>query len=316
MVDGVPWAVGGGAEIQVEALRLLSYVAIGGQEGVLGGTDFKVKSSDPDGPGVVVSKGAAGTLNYGAGADGGQQAYLARQAADSDPIAIAPTGSGGGRTDLVALVIEDPQYAGQPAPASVKNGPYAKLVVYQGVAANVWKLSHVDPGQTGIALARIAIPAVTATITDAMITDLRVPMSARTSPFAQVINTPTGRAMPQGVYGDWLFGPTVRIPPWANRVAMSATVSAATAAPDVSSGGLSLVLGSMATPTVAFSLPGAGVYSASALQVGATLVVPPAMRGTDQQFVVVGNQQTGSVPVSTDGYTSVRFDAFFSEALT
>jgi len=168
--DGVPWVIGGGAEHSPEVARLAIYAAMGGAEGVVGVDDCKVVPLNVPGAGFRVLAGGVVIANKAAG--GGQQTYVARNP-DDDTVMFTPTGSGGGRTDLVAVVVEDPEYAGQPTPTDLAHGPYVRTKLYTNVSPTVTKLADVDPTQTGYALAKYTLGVSDGTLQAADITDLR-----------------------------------------------------------------------------------------------------------------------------------------------
>lgn len=179
--DSVPWFVGGGAEHSPEVARLLAYAATGSAEGIVGPTDLKVVPLDVPGTSVTVQIGAALVLARSTG--GAQQTYVARLP-EADTVAIAPTGSSGGRSDLIVAQIEDPFMAGEPwqEPSDPTSGPYVFTRVISNVPAGTTRLQDVAgyEGRSAITLARIDIPASTGTITSAMIKDLRTMARPRT----------------------------------------------------------------------------------------------------------------------------------------
>lgn len=317
--DPVPWAIGGGAVSPIESARLLAHLASNGGAGVVGPSDLKVKPLSPAAGGVAVGKGAGAALNRFAGVDGGQQSYLLRNPGDHGPVTINPTPSGSGRSDLVAVIIEDPQYAGQPAPASVANGPYVRVRVYEGVAANVTTLEQVAPGQAGLALARVDIPANTGTITAAMIKNLRELLTARSEPFLAVVNPTATANMPTAAYGDWIggvVGTQVPIPRWANRVTLSGTVSGAKFNAPGAGGAVRVRLGAdIFTEPVAFDLATAiQADRVQALMAGQSgLVVPASIRGTTQSMWFQGWKTSGSA-ITSDVWVMARLEAIFYEA--
>lgn len=312
--DPVPWAVRNAA-VSAETGRLLAHLAAGGRPGVLGAADLKVRALAPNSGGVVIGKGAGAALNRFAGADGGQQSYLVRNPGDHGPIPITATPAGAARSDLIAVVIEDPFYAGQPAPVDVLNGPYVHVRVYEGVPAATTTLEEVDPGQAGLALARIDIPAGTATITDAMVKNLRGLLTARSQSFLQVTNPSGVNNMPTGGYADWTAPVLVDVPPWANRVTLAAAVAGAYYSAPSAAGGILVRLGTLLTQGVAFDVAtSAGTDRIQTLMAGESgVVIPAGMRGTRQQLAVRAWKTAGSNVVA-DHNVAVRLEAVFSEA--
>lgn len=229
--QGVPWAVGahagGSPQTPAEAARAVAHQAIGGREGPSTPGDCAVVPLAVPGAGVLVRKGTVGILNRFPGGAG--QAYIARNV-DDDNVVITATGAGGGRTDLIAVVIEDPQYPGQPAPVSAANGPYVRTKVYAGVPANTRTLAEVAPDQAGIALARVTLPASTGTVQAAHITDLRKLPNPRRDTVRKTLNvsdkgtfdnlnTATFERFPQAAQWD------IEVPVWATKALLELRVN-------------------------------------------------------------------------------------------
>lgn len=224
--QGVPWAIGawdvpgvgsGIPEVPAEAARALAYQALGGKEGPSTPGDCAVVPTGVPSGSVNVRKGTLGILNRFPGGNG--QAYIARNDGDV-AVPITATGSGGGRTDLIAAVIEDPQYPGQPAPADGATGPYVRVRVFEGVAANTKRLSDVAPNIAGVALARVTLPASTGTVQAAHITDLRQLPNGRTQTVKKQLDVGDKGVFDQVNAADWekfpqAAGWTISVPKWA-----------------------------------------------------------------------------------------------------
>lgn len=168
--DPTPWLVGGGAEHSPEVARLLSYATTSGAEGIVEPSDLRVRALNVPGAGFRVGLGAALIRNRYAG--GQQQTYAARNTSEHNFTDVTPTGSGGGRTDLVIARVIDPQYEGD-VPADPTDHQYVFTDVIQGVPSSTRTARELNLGYPAIELAKITWPSSTATITDAMITDLR-----------------------------------------------------------------------------------------------------------------------------------------------
>lgn len=215
-LEGVPWMVSGG-EHSAEVGRMLAYAATGGGEGVVAPEDLKVVASAiPDGN-IHIWSGGLVALNRYPG--GGQQSYIIRNI-DDTVVALDPQGSSGDRYDLVAILVEDPQYPGQPAPATVEDGPYVRAVVYKDVGPTANTLAEVDPDQTGYVLARVKFNASDGTITDADITDLRDLVQPRNKVETHQRFPAPGEYT--GVVTQWVTmftgHPAVTVPEWATRM--------------------------------------------------------------------------------------------------
>jgi hypothetical protein len=182
--DGVPWAIGGGAEHGAEMARLLAWAAIGGQEGVFSSVDLQVQALAVPGAGIRVLPGSCGILNRALNAS--KEAYLQRLFTQ-DEVATNPTGAGGGRSDLVIASVENPTISGEPwpIPPDIAHGPYIFTRVLENVGSGVKSVHALNLGYSAITLARIDYPASTGTVTQAMIKDLRTvvnPLTGGTQP--------------------------------------------------------------------------------------------------------------------------------------
>lgn len=157
-LENAPWAVDG-AKHSAAVARTLAYASTEGAEGIVEPADLRVRATQTPSGSVRVAPGGIAILNRAP--NGGQQTYTARNVSET-LVEVQPTGSGGGRTDYVWAHIIDPEYGGQ-FPENPQTAQYFFLTA-----------SAAQPEGNGwYRLARIDIPASTATITQAMITDLR-----------------------------------------------------------------------------------------------------------------------------------------------
>lgn len=197
-LDPVPWLIENGASHSANVARNVSFAAFGGQEGIVSPTDFQVLALGTPGAAVNVLPGTAAIQSRAANIR--DEMYVGR-ASTATQVNISATGSGS-RTDMIVLMVENPWLAEEPwaDPPSNANGPYFFIRVLSNVnsaAKTVAGLGSAYTGYSAIALAKITIPANTATITQAMITDLRQlsqPHSQRTlrifRPASQSANIP------------------------------------------------------------------------------------------------------------------------------
>lgn len=233
--DSVPWFVGGGAEHSPEVARLLAYAATNGAEGIVSPGDLKVAPLDVPGTSVRVLTGAALILNRAQSGD--HQTYVGRLPVE-DVVAIASTGSGAGRSDLIVAEIMDPFVPGSSfqTPDDVKVGPYIRTRVISNVAAGT---TTVPAGITGVALARIDLPASTGTVTADLIKDLRHLAQPRAMsrvyggpPGGTQVWTPASTAAWGDPYGMASLGfiPPVEVPAWATHMDLIFTASVQTIA--------------------------------------------------------------------------------------
>ena len=188
--DGVPWAIGGGSEIDAEIGRLIAWKALNGQEGIFTAGDLHVDPLVVPGASIRVSPGACGILNRALGAR--SEAYIGRLPSE-DVIGINPTGGGSGRSDLVIARVENPYISGEPwaAPSDVAHGPYIFTRVIENVAPTVKSVHSLNLGYSAITLARVDIPPSTGTIIASYVKDLRT-----------LVNQGTGGTQPPVDGGD------------------------------------------------------------------------------------------------------------------
>ena len=154
---------------------------------------------------------------------GYQGSYIAFNVGDEE-VDISPTGSGGGRSDLVVLRVEDPNIDGTPWGHDVTSDPVYYFRVIEGVSSSA---TEPPSGMTAIALARIDIPSSTGTITSGMITDVRASANPKSQ---REVRVQHGAPLDNGLWdkaGDiqepnWERWPqhewAVNIPWWATQV--------------------------------------------------------------------------------------------------
>lgn len=221
--DPVPYAVNGGT-VDADNLRIAAH---DGSEGVLTATDLKVHALSPAGPQVAIDPGAARILNRSQG--GANQTYTvnARELSKLDVLATGPVG----RSDMVIVRIEDPQYAPWPEPPEGEepNYQYTVPIVIPNVSATAAKASDLNLNYSAIALARIDIPANTTVITDAMIKPMRKVARPRRQREVRVFS-PAGASVStlNDTNGNRIHFPLltelVPCPEWATEVKMVVTV--------------------------------------------------------------------------------------------
>lgn len=152
-----------GATHSGQQFRMLVRDLARGAEGVTEGDDLRVTQLSTPGSGVQISTGS-GVIR---GRVSTFQGTYAACNTGSDTVGVSSNGGGGTRYDLVVLRVEDPDYEGTLDPVTDE-------INYFQVISNVSSTTASAPdGRTCIPLARLAIPASTSTITDAMITDVR-----------------------------------------------------------------------------------------------------------------------------------------------
>ena len=180
----VPWAIASnGAKHSGEVARTLAFAATQGSEGVISVGDMAVQQLAVAGASVQIIPGACAMLNRSPGGD--HQTYVDRELATLQ-LAIASTSSGGGRSDLIVRRVEDPDFPSWAVPVDPLLGPYSRYAVISGVPNTTTTAKQLNLGYPAIALARIDIPLSTATITTAMIKDMRKVCNPRRQRFVDV----------------------------------------------------------------------------------------------------------------------------------
>lgn len=321
--DAVPWMVGGGAEHSTNISRVLPYAAFGGREGIIGAYDLEVRPLAVPGGSVRIVPGAASILNRAAGIQ--YEAYVGRLPVE-DTVAIAPTGAGGPRTDLIVARVENPFIDSEPwdEPADPRFGPYIFTRVIPNVPSGIKSVRELGLGYSALTLAKVTLPASTATVLQSHITDLRV-MSQVLREREQNIIQPTGDAsLFQTLYTVWPWElvTTTNVPEWATHVYVHATVSG----PRMPIGGFRGdgridFGGTPGTPGNPISVPGVKsevtVFDVSTdttmrvqgIHFGGRIAIPVAKRGTTQKVMLEARKYSSStVNIVSDAYTSCWID--------
>lgn len=317
-MDPVPWLVEGGAHHSAEVARLLAHVATGGQEGVLSATDLRVLALSTPGSTIRVMPGACVIKNRALASE--QQSYMGRCSVEDDTIAIPASGSAGARTHLVVVRVENPYISGEPwaAPPDIENGPYIYPRVIQDVPIGTRSVHELGLTYTAITLAKITVPANTATITQSMVTDLRSVVNPLTGPagpqgpagppgegggtdevvaneFFDVVTHPgdsgTSDALDGSTGSTWYTWPDaadwlVQVPPWATSADVVLTVSGLRQ----ESGGLwgqlrvQIDNGAATTPGVYWDFTGVEGWTGHTMMAAGTVTLPSSVRGKTKRF--------------------------------
>lgn len=318
--DSVPWFIGGGAQHSPEVARLLAFAATSGAEGIVTPGDLKVQALAVPGGSVRVAPGAGLIRNRATGGD--SQTYVARNPIE-DVVAIAATGSGAGRSDLIVAQIEDPFMAGEPwqDPADPTVGPYIFTRVIPNVPAGTTRLQDVAgfSGRSAITLARVDIPASTATVTAAMVKDLRtlaLPRQWReTATFAGMASQALTST------ADFVKFPAeaaaqVTVPAWATHVQVTANLfQVAQADATDTDGWIRAAFGTLVGPQLAFDFNATTGWGAQRFSMAAALTADvTALRGQKISATIQGKRNSitpGKMQV--DGASQVLFDIQFQE---
>lgn len=208
--------VGGGAKHSANVGRNVAFAAFGGREGIVDPKACEVRELSVPGSSVRVFPGTAAIRNR---ADGLLDEMYVGRLPSEDTVAIAATDSTGGRSDLIVARVENPFITSEPwpDPSDPTVGPYIFTRVISNVNPSTTTVEELGLGYSAIPLARIDIPASTATITQAMITDLRS-MSQVQQQRDSIIVAPTAtEQLAASSFTDWPSAATltVDVPEWA-----------------------------------------------------------------------------------------------------
>lgn len=172
MTWSTAWFIDGDSETTVlhdaSVVRVQTYASFNGGEGVINPTDLRVLELSTPGTSVRVMPGACCVLNRALG--GENEAYAAKLSSQ-DEVAITPTGSGSGRSDLIIVRVENPFLSGEPW--TDLNPPFVYSRVIEDVPPNTKSVHDLGLGYSAITLARLDIPSSTGTITNSMVVNLR-----------------------------------------------------------------------------------------------------------------------------------------------
>jgi hypothetical protein len=325
--DSVPWFVEGGAEHSPNIARVLSYGAFGGREGIIGPTDLFVAAMSTPGNQVRVFPGVCSVLNRAQGSS--YESYIGRLPV-VDTVTIAPTDSSAGRSDMIVALVKNPYLPGEPwpNPADPKVGPYIVTQVISGVSSNAKSVQGVQPGWSAITLARIDIPVNTSTITNDMITDLRIFSAVRNSRdlLVQSPNNTTTISATSSTFVDFPNNASCRlvvegVPEWANRAKVRAIIGGVKygGAGDNSGNGwniygdvrIQIAGGSNAlySQSTGYNVSNDGGKDRTILMAGANaLTVPPGNRGKTATLRIEANKRGGNTNLTIDSEAMVSLE--------
>lgn len=309
MVDfGAPYAMDG-TIIPGEGLRRQLQRDVGAGSGVVRPGDLKITQMTPPGAGVKI---AAGDDLIQSGDPSkeretyGIPLFTDQNYMGDDGQGLPGTGSqvpSGGRRDLVFHEVLDP---GLPKYFTPKEnwpeGASSKLSVIQNVPKSAKRIEDVPAlaGVTGYALAAITYPADTATITNAMIEDLRVVQNPRTVTEMRSMNMtvkqiltgtnpyPTGGMTFPAETQD--MGIDLDVPRWATIVKITAIWGSVAIPSGNASGQMWVQVAGAPNPDNFKTQAGGynaidnGGFSRETWMVSDTKKLPASMRGTRQRF--------------------------------
>ncbi|MEH0609058.1 hypothetical protein [Streptomyces scabiei] len=290
------------------AFRMMIRDLACGNSGVTEGNDLKVREWATPGAGVRVGDGSAVV----GGAAWGQGSYTQYNVGDAI-VPIAPTGSSA-RSDLICLRVEDPDYEGNRNPAADEIGYFH---VVSGVSATT---KTVPPGMTAIPLARLNLPANTATVTNAMVVDLRQIANPRRD---RRLYTAFPSTLSELKYQDnkWHAWPTsaswaVPIPAWAVSAKAVITIAGLRMARADVFASMQTKLGADLGDNTAIDDDQGANTRRQTIVVADNITISAAQRGTTQTLSLqtyMSKSETGDLGV--DSSTSIIADIEFTEGV-
>ncbi|WP_416520013.1 hypothetical protein [Streptomyces achromogenes] len=296
-----------GATHSAQQFRMLVRDLARGNEGITQGDDLKVSQRSTPGGGVTISDGSAVIK----GRDDLFQGHYAVCNVGSLDVDIAPTGATA-RSDMLILRIEDPEYG-------YSRDPAVGQIVFPQIISNVSSSATTIPdGRTGIPLARIDIPSSTATITNAMITDLRKIANPRRDRNTY-LQSPTSASLQIGGNTSQYFyfttapGWPVPVPDWATTAKIRLDIAGLRLTAANVFGAVRAILGSsLITQSVVIDdNQGSGTRRINAIAAD-SVTIPASYRGTSQQLRAQfagysGNTGTVSVDTSSTLIADIEF---------
>ena len=302
------------AEHSAQQFRMMIKDLARDNQGVTTGSDLKVSALSTPGAGVQVGDGSAVI----AGKVSPVQGYYNAYNIGADTVSIGATG-GVGRSDMLVLRVEDPEYEGIRDPAE-------DPIVFFEVVPNVSSSATTVPsGYSAIPLARIDIPASTATITTAMIKDLRKVANPRRERTLNPFFYSGSLTQISGTSGTWQNFPSavtwsIPIPAWAGKVKIVMTAAAVRLDDGFVFGGYTFQLGTKEAdqPVNIDDNQGTGVrrqtlITCDTMSLTDTLGAP--MRGTTQTLRPKMRCNAGNAgKIGADNATTFIADVEFEEA--
>ncbi|UQA93693.1 hypothetical protein [Streptomyces halobius] len=296
-----------GATHSAQTFRMMIKDLSHGTEGITEATDLKVTPLPVPGAGVQVADGSAVIRGKANMWQGSYTAYNI----GTETVPVAPTGATP-RSDLIVLKVQDPEYEGGLDPAK-------DAINFFDVVPNVSSTATKAPkGVTGIAIARLDIPANTATITAAMIRDLRTVANPRRE---RTLYTAYPHKLTKAWQDDdqWHAWPAearwmIPVPDWATKAIIVVTLAGLRLDFADVFGVMQIVLGKAESQsTVIDDDQGKGIRRTTAV-VADTLTLPAEYRGTSQPLFLRARMSKGEKgDLSVDEGTSMVADVEFTE---
>lgn len=302
MNDNSIWSASG-APISASMAREQLWLATGGQTGVIGPWSLEVTPQDAPTNSVRINPGSfaiAATLDrYAVGYTSAPWQSYGRSIHEPINVPISPTGSSTGRTDVVGIVIRDPEWDGlELSEAELADHSFWEPYVAENVGDAATQVQHFSGlGRPFLPLAQVKVPRNTTAIDETMIRDLRVTAVSRshTVPLVQNASTDGNSIVIGPDQTAWMDLPNftnIQVPQWASFATIMLSLTSAHGAGGQAMGQYRIALTGtngtwMGSGTsfledsglwTRFDLHGAGTYPLHTSSRGGTVRVRPQIR--------------------------------------
>lgn len=327
--DPVPYMVGGGASHSTNVMRTIAHAAFDGKEGVVNATDLEVRELATPGASIRVYPGTIGIANRATGIK--DEMYVGRLPTE-DVVAIASTGAGVPRSDLIIARVENPHLSGEPwdDPVDPAAGPYIFTRVISNVPDDCTTLAEAGrSGDSAVVLARIDIPASTSAITQAMITDLRNVARPRKEHEFNVVAPGSSVTLTSGTFINWPAAANlaVDIPSWATHVKLRAILGGIGYGATGNNGGagwnvigelrmtLDGAVSDVTGQTVTYNVSVESGADKTTLMAGSpALAIAAGNRGKPATIKIEGKKTSGSTSLVSNTQSMISVEAVFYNA--
>ena len=302
-----------GADHDAQLFRMMIRDLARGNQGITEGDDLKVTALATPGAGVQVAAGSAVIAGVVSPVQGHYSVY--NIGADTTSVTIAATG-GTGRSDMIVLRVEDPEYGGNRTPNTATH-----FEVIPNVSSSA---TTVPSGYSAIPLARIDIPASTATVTNSMIKDLRKVANPRRDRVLYPYYAQDPLVEISGTSETWKTHPNltmaqIDIPAWATSAKVVFTLSGLRLSTGNVWANFRFMLGTIeAAQYVGIDDNQGSAARRNTVQmvetIDLTTTTGAAMRGTTQPFYSrMRTRSSNAGKVGVDGTTTFNIDIEFTE---
>lgn len=303
-----------GAEIDAAMIRRTTFSLAGDVNGVVLPGDLVVSELDVPGAGVQIAAGVGVVLNRYQ--DAPNELYVVSNPGTHTVAEVDMPGvDASDKSYILAIVIGDPDFSQTGHPWMGSDDPESgEELTFQYVRPTWIEVSddtvtELDVDYPALEIARLDLPASTATVTDSMLTDLT--RLARVRQSQDIFVSPGGtwdnstnlvRIPSGGSYGDWgpaQFAPTVKVPTWARRAIVVASINGigiSDTSVDIA-GQIRTQLGAVSGPVTTFNFSIGGGAIRTNLQTGGEYDVE-SIAGTTVALRVEGFENTPGSPTT------------------